>query len=75
MKSISLVGILLVVLGVLAIIYQGINYNRQEDVVNVGPLHVTTETHQRLPLSPILGGLALAGGVTLLVVGARKKPS
>ena len=62
------------VLGVLALAYQGINYNRQEAVVNLGPLQVTTETHERLPLPPILGGLALAGGIALLVVGARKRP-
>jgi len=73
MKPITMVGILLVVLGVLALAYQGINYNRQETVVNMGPMHVTTETHERLPLPPILGGLALAGGVVLLVVGAKQK--
>ena len=73
MKPITMVGILLVVLGVLALAYQGINYNRQETVVNMGPMHVTAETHDRMPLSPILGGLALAGGVVLLVVGAKQK--
>ena len=73
MKPITMVGILLVVLGVLALAYQGINYNRQETVVNMGPMHVTTETHERLPLPPILGGLALAGGVVLLVVGSKQK--
>jgi uncharacterized membrane protein len=72
MKPITMVGILLVVLGVLALAYQGFNYNRQETVMNVGPMHVTTETHDRLPLPPILGGLALAGGVVLLVAGAKK---
>lgn len=74
MKPITLAGIVLVILGVLALAYQGINYSRHETVMNVGPMHVTTETHERIPLPPILGGLALAGGVVLLVVGARKKP-
>jgi hypothetical protein len=73
MKPITLVGTLLVVLGVLALAYQGVNYNRQETVMNVGPMHVTTETHERMPLPPILGGLALAGGVVLLVFGAKQK--
>ena len=73
MKPITLVGIVLVVLGVLALAYQGINYNRQETVMNVGPMHVSTETHDRLPLPPILGGLALIGGVVLLVAGAKQK--
>jgi hypothetical protein len=73
MKSITLTGIVLVVLGVLSLAYQGINYNRNESVVDLGPMHVTTETHERIPLPPILGGLALAGGVALLIVGARAK--
>jgi hypothetical protein len=73
MKPISWIGIVLVVLGVLALAYQGINYNRKESVVDLGPLQVTTETRERIPLPPILGGLALAGGVVLLVAGAKAK--
>jgi len=73
MKSITLTGIVLVVLGVLALAYQGINYTRERNVVDLGPVEITTETRERIPLPPILGGLALAGGVVLLVVGARAK--
>ena len=73
MKSISLIGIVLVVLGVLALAYQGINYTRNKSVVDLGPVQVTTETHERIPLPPLLGGLALAGGVAMLIVGARSK--
>ena len=53
--------------------YQGINYTRQKTVLDVGSVHLTTKTHERIPLPPILGGLALVGGVVLLVVGARNK--
>ena len=73
MKPISWAGIVLIVLGALALAYQGINYTRERKVLDVGPAHITTETQERIPLPPILGGLALAGGVVLLVVGARKK--
>lgn len=73
MKPISWVGILLIVAGALVLAYQGINYTRQKKVLDVGSLHVTTETDERIPLPPILGGLALVGGVVLLVVGARNK--
>jgi hypothetical protein len=73
MKPVTWVGIVLIVLGVLVLAYQGINYTRQKKVLDVGSVHITTETHERLPLSPILGGLALAGGVVLVVVGARNK--
>jgi len=73
MKPISWVGILLIVLGAVVLAYQGINYTRQRKVLDVGSVHLTTETHERIPLPPILGGLGLAGGVVLLVMGARNK--
>jgi UDP-N-acetylmuramyl pentapeptide phosphotransferase/UDP-N-acetylglucosamine-1-phosphate transferase len=73
MKSASWAGILLIVLGALVLAYQGINYTRQKKVVDVGSVQLTRETHERIPLPPILGGLALAGGVVLLLVGARNK--
>ena len=73
MKPIVLIGILLVVLGALALAYQGINYTRTEKVLDMGPMHVTTETHKQIPLPPILGGIALIGGITLLVAGARQR--
>jgi hypothetical protein len=73
MKPITWVGILLIVLGALALAYQGVNYTRQKKVLDVGSVHLTTETHERIPLPPILGGLALAGGVVLLVMGTMNK--
>jgi uncharacterized membrane protein len=74
MKPVSWVGILLIVLGALILAYQGINYTRQKKVLDVGSVHLTTETHERIPLPPILGGLALVGGVILVVMGASNKP-
>ena len=73
MKSLSLLGILLVVLGALALAYQGITYTHREKVFDVGPIHASKDTQEKIPLPPILGGLALVGGVALLVVGARQK--
>ncbi|MFI5092172.1 MAG: DUF3185 domain-containing protein [Candidatus Acidiferrales bacterium] len=73
MKPISMVGILLVVLGALALAYQGINYTHRETVLDMGPIHATKDTQEQIPLPPILGGLALAGGIALLVAGARQK--
>jgi uncharacterized membrane protein len=72
MKPISLVGILLIVLGGLALAYQGFNYTHHEQVMDVGPMHVTREDHERVSIPPILGGLALVGGIFLLVIGGRK---
>ena len=75
MKPITWVGIVLIVLGIWVFAYQGINYTREKKVLDVGPVHVTSETHERIPLPPILGGLALVGGVVLAVAGARKNSS
>jgi hypothetical protein len=72
MKPIIWAGILLVVLGGLALAYQGFNYTHHERVMDVGPMHVTREDRDRVSIPPILGGLALVGGIALLVVGGRK---
>jgi hypothetical protein len=73
MKPITVIGIALLVLGALALAYQGINYTRTEKVLDIGPIHATAERHERIPLPPIIGGLALVGGIALLVMGARQK--
>jgi hypothetical protein len=73
MKSITAVGIMLAVLGVLALAYQGFSYTRQEKVLDIGPIHATADTREHVSLPPVVGGLALAAGVVLLVVGAKQK--
>jgi uncharacterized membrane protein len=72
MKPIFIAGIVLIVLGALALAYQGFSYTRHEHVMDVGPMHVTTETKDRIPIPPIFGGLALVGGIALLVAGGKK---
>ena len=71
MKTLSIVGILLIVLGIATFAYQGITYTTQEKVVDLGPLQMTAEKTRTIPLSPIMGGIALAGGIVLLIVGKR----
>ena len=66
------VGILFVVLGAAALGWQSISYTTRETVVDVGPLKVTADNKKEIPLSPILGGIALAGGGGLIVMGVRK---
>ena len=68
----ALVGGLLLVLGLGALAYQGITYTSRETVIDIGPLHATADRQKTLPLPPGVGILAVAGGVTLLVVGLRK---
>jgi hypothetical protein len=72
MKPISIAGIALIVLGLVALVYQGITYTSRETVIDIGPLHATADRQKTLPLPPVLGFVALAGGVVLLVAGARK---
>lgn len=72
MKPIIWVGILLIVLGGLALAYQGFSYTRQEKVLDLGPIHATAEEREHVSIPPILGGLALVGGIALLVVGGKK---
>jgi len=73
MKPIIWVGILLIVLGGLALAYQGFTYTRQEKVLDIGPIHATREDQQHVSIPPVLGGLALLGGILLIVVGGKKK--
>jgi hypothetical protein len=72
MKVITVVGIVLIVIGVVALVYQGITYTTREKVLEVGPVEVTAETKKTVPLPPLLGGLALAGGIVLVIVGTRQ---
>ena len=73
MKPISIVGVVLIVLGVVALVYQGITYTKRETVLDIGPIHATADREKTLPLPPVLGIVAVAGGVTLLIVGARQR--
>jgi hypothetical protein len=71
MKPATLVGIVLIVLGALALAYQGITYTTRENVVDLGPIKASVDKQKTIPLPPILGAVALAAGVVLLVVGKR----
>jgi hypothetical protein len=69
----KLTGILLIILGVLALAYQGITYTKKEQALKVGSLEVTTEEKKTIPLPPIVGVVALVGGALLLLAGSRRK--
>jgi hypothetical protein len=72
MKSTSTAAIILIVLGVVALLYQGITYTKRETVLDLGPIHATADRQKTIPLSPIIGIAAVAGGVVLLLTGSRK---
>ena len=72
MKAATLIGVALIVLGALALAYQGITYTTREKVVDLGPVKITADKENSIPLPPIIGVLAVAGGVVLVIVGGRK---
>ncbi|HTW21962.1 MAG TPA: hypothetical protein VMD78_00075 [Candidatus Baltobacteraceae bacterium] len=69
MKGAPLAGMILIVLGVLALAYQGITYTQHKKVLDIGPLQATTTEHKTIPLPPVLGAVAVVGGVVLLLMG------
>ena len=71
MKPRLLAGIVLLVLGMAALAYQGFTYTTHETVLDIGPIHATTDREKTVPLPPILGVVAIAGRVGLLVMGLR----
>ncbi|OFW02772.1 MAG: DUF3185 domain-containing protein [Acidobacteria bacterium RIFCSPLOWO2_02_FULL_68_18] len=72
MKPMAVVGVVLIVLGLAALAYGGITYTSRETVIDVGPLPATADREKTLPVPPVLGIAAVAGGVVLLVAGVRR---
>jgi len=68
-----IVGIVLIVIGLISLALGGISYTTKEKVVDIGPIEATAERHRSIPMPPLLGGLALTGGVVVLIAGSRKR--
>jgi len=71
MNAKTIIGIVLIVIGILALGYQGITYTTHKKVVDIGPIEATKKEDKTIPLPPIVGILALAGGVVVLVADRR----
>ncbi|MGD1075648.1 MAG: DUF3185 domain-containing protein [Thermodesulfovibrionales bacterium] len=72
MKPYTLIGIILIAIGIVAFAYQGVTYTTREKVVDLGPVQVTAEKTKTVPLPPIVGAVALVGGIVLLVIERKK---
>ncbi|MDD5015465.1 MAG: DUF3185 domain-containing protein [Atribacterota bacterium] len=72
MKTNTVIAIVLIIVGIVVFAYQGIQYTSKEKVIDLGPVQVTTEKIRTFPLPPIVGGIALVGGIVLLLVGNKK---
>lgn len=71
MKPLAIVGIVLIVLGVAALAYQGFTYTSRETVIDIGPIKATADTQKTVPIPPIAGVVAVVAGVALVVAGRR----
>lgn len=72
MKTPAIAGILLIILGVVAFAYQGFTYTTTEKAIDLGPIQVTAEKEHTFPLPPVVGGIAIVGGIFLLFTSGRK---
>lgn len=72
MKPAGIVGIVLILVGIVALAYGGFSYTKREKVIDAGPLQVSADRQHSVPLPPILGGLCLVGGVLLVLTGNRR---
>ena len=72
MTAMRIAGVALIVLGIVALVWGGVFWTDRDTVIDAGPLTVTTEDREGLPLPPVVGGIALVAGIVLLVLPARK---
>jgi len=73
MKPMAIFGAVLVVVGVVALVYQGVGYTSHDTVIDIGPIHATADRQRTFPLPPIVGLAAVAGGVVLLITGGKAR--
>ncbi|HVO17540.1 MAG TPA: DUF3185 domain-containing protein [Alphaproteobacteria bacterium] len=73
MRPRLIIGVILIVLGAVALAIGGINYTTKEKVLEIGPLKAEAEKEHTIPLPPLLGAIALIGGIVLIAVGARRR--
>lgn len=68
----TLIGAVLIVIGLIGLIWGGISYTSEEKVLDIGPIEATAERTKRIPVGPIVGGIALVGGIVLLATGRKR---
>jgi hypothetical protein len=72
MKTATIVGILLVIVGVIGLAAGGFSYTKEKTVVDIGPIKATADSRETIPIPPVLGGIALVGGIVLIATGVKK---
>ena len=72
MKIATIVGIVLIIVGVVGLAAGGFSYTKEKTVVDIGPIKATADSRETIPIPPVLGGIALVGGIVLIATGAKK---
>jgi hypothetical protein len=72
MRPKTIIAVILIAVGIVALTYQGISYTTKEKIVDLGPIHMTADKTRTIPLPPIVGAVALVGGIVILVTGRKK---
>lgn len=73
MSAARIAGVILIVIGLIGLIWGGVSWTEEKTVVDLGPIEAKAETEESIPVSPIVGGIALVAGIVLLVVPSRKR--
>lgn len=73
MKAATVVGILLIIVGIVGFALGGFSFTHEKKVVDMGPVQIDRQKKETVPIPPILSGIAIIGGLGLVVVGARSK--
>ncbi len=68
----NLLGLVLIIIGIVSLVYQGITYTKQENVAQIGDIKLTAQTQETISIPPIVGGLALVAGIVVIALGRRK---
>jgi hypothetical protein len=72
MRGTVIAGLVLIVLGVAALVYQGVTYTTQKKAVDMGPIQITEKQKHTLPVPPIVGGIAVVAGIALVALGGKR---
>ena len=72
MSATRILALVLIIVGVLMFAYPAITFTTRDEVVDLGPIEVTQEERHRVPVPPILGGIAVVAGIVLLVIGRKR---
>lgn len=72
MKPAGIIGLILIAIGIIALTMGGFSWTKREKVLDIGPIEATAEKKEGVAFPPILGGICLAGGIVLVIVGTRK---